>query len=301
MRRTALLTTTLCAALLAWACAPQSPARETDADTGKTGGDTPKAETETPAPQKAPPALGDYVQTGETVRVEGIPDNLSGVAWSPETKTLFGVLNGPTAVVELSTEGKVLRRIDLKGFSDAEGIAHLDGKRFAVAEEGRHTIVLIDIDKDTAEVSREGAHIVGVRPELAGTNAGLEGVAWDAAGKRFIGIKEKLPRGVYAVPLAAADVQPPAEPLWDAEKDALGLRDIADVYYMAGPGHLLLLSHESLALVECTPDGREVARLSLADIRELPKPEGVTMDDEGNIYVVGEPNSFAVLKPGTAP
>jgi uncharacterized protein YjiK len=45
--------------------------------------------------------------------------------------------------------------------------------------------------------------------------------------------------------------------------------------------------------VEATLDGKEVSRLSL---RGVTQAEGVTMDDEGTIYICSEPSVFYVYK-----
>ena len=61
--------------------------------------------------------------------IDGIADNLSGLTYDTRTGTLFGVTNRPPAVVELSTEGQLLRRMPLRGVRDPEGIAHIQTGR----------------------------------------------------------------------------------------------------------------------------------------------------------------------------
>ncbi|MNZ92814.1 SdiA-regulated [compost metagenome] len=72
-------------------------------------------------------------------------------------------------------------------------------------------------------------------------------------------------------------------------------------------GHTLLLSDESRLLVELDLEGRPRSFIGLFGglhglMRGIQQAEGVAMDAEGNIYVVGEPNRFYVFsrKPGSA-
>ncbi len=248
-----------------------------------------------------PVQLDRYVLAAGPIILRDIPGNASGIAYSPRTKTLFVVVNDPPKVFELGLDGRVRRSIVLDGFDDTEGIAWVEGHTFAIAEEGRNLVCLVRIDPAAESVHWDAAARIIVDDEPSG-NRGLEGVAYDAGGRRFFCVKESDPRRVYefARQAAAGGGRPVRFP-WDAERDELGLRDLSGLYYDAVSGHLLIVSDESQQLVECTTGGREVSRLDLsggsAGLRDsVPQAEGVAMDGRGRLYVISEPNLLYVFR-----
>jgi uncharacterized protein YjiK len=241
-------------------------------------------------------SLGDYRPVGSPVQVAGVADNLSGLAYNPATKTLWAVLNAPETLLELGTDGKVLRTIELRGFLDTEDVAVLPGGRIAVVEEGRATICHFPLPKaDATAVDRNPAAVIKVQDSSMG-NTGLEGIAYDAANRRFYVVKEKQPAAIYEVQLG-----PPGEgiakakvkELWKFGPETIDLRDVSACAFDAKTGNLMVLSHESHCLVECTTAGKEISRL---DLSQIPQPEGIAMDENRRIYIVSEPNMFYVYQ-----
>jgi len=232
------------------------------------------------------------------VTIRGISNNASGLTWNKETKSLFLVINGPCLMLELEPTGKVIRTIELKGFSDTEGIAYTRNGHFYIAEEGRGRICSIRIVKDTRLVDYKEASFWTVDSSHMG-NKGLEGLCYDPGKHRIFGVKERNPRKVYeTVPTKLA---PKVSYPWDIEKSSLGLSDLSGIFYDSGSGHLLILSHESSRLTETTLDGKEISHLSLKGgpaglKRGVPQAEGVTMDEDGNLYICSEPNLLYVFK-----
>jgi uncharacterized protein YjiK len=72
----------------------------------------------------------------------------------------------------------------------------------------------------------------------------------------------------------------------------VGASDAAGCHFDAETSHLLVVSDEDACVIECTLDGREVARMRLEG---APQAEGVTLDDRRNLYVVSEPNLLFVF------
>ena len=107
--------------------------------------------------------LDRYRVTIERQPIGGIGDNLSGLSYSNKTGTLFAVTNRPPQVVELSTDGHLLRTIALEGVTDPEGITHVAGDRFINADEGSQSLHWVTIRPNLSRLSLDG----GVR--LAGT------------------------------------------------------------------------------------------------------------------------------------
>ena len=87
---------------------------------------------------------------------------------------------------------------------------------------------------------------------------------------------------------------------------------MADLYHLGSTNvfdelgvsnHTLLLSHESLALVEADENCNEISRISLNAggangtlVNAIPQPEGITMGDNGTMYVVSEPNQLFIFR-----
>ncbi len=68
--------------------------------------------------------------------ITGIHGGLSGLTWNPDSRTLFAVTDHPSSVVELDTEGNVLRVIPSDGDHDFEAIEYLGGNRYALSGSG---------------------------------------------------------------------------------------------------------------------------------------------------------------------
>ena len=221
--------------------------------------------------------------------------NCSGIAFNSQTRTLFVVANSPTEIYELEMDGKIRRTIELTGFDDTEDIAFVGERTFGVLEEKRRNLCLVDIPSNATSVAYANAVKFPVDPVAAG-NSGPEGVTYDAAQERFFVVKEKNPRRIYMFsrPDAHARRATVTNP-WDIETNNLKCRDLSGIHYHAGTGHLLILSDESKCVVETTLEGEEIARLSLVAgfgglSASVPQPEGITVDDEENLYVCSEPN-----------
>ena len=245
------------------------------------------------------PRLEGYTLALGPVVISNVVEDASGVAYNPETHRLYVIVNGDCTVAVTDTNGVYEGRITLAGFNDTEDLVWLGGRRFAVVEERRRNLVLIDMPDAGGTVRYEACARALIEPQDY-KNVGVEGVAFDAAVGRFFIVKEKQPRRIYEV---RWDGKQPAEISrpWDLEAHALGMSDVSSAYYDAGTGHLLILSDESHCLVECAPDGREIARLDFAagsaGLKEtLRQSEGVCLDPAGNLYVVCEPNVLYVFR-----
>ena len=222
-----------------------------------------------------------YRSSGNMSSVPGARANASGITYNANSGTLFVVLNYPAKLIEFTAGGKKKRDIKLDGFLDPEGIVWMKDRKFAVVEEGRGTICVFDIEPGTSEINRDSVGRFEVERTMG--NKGLEGIAYDDHSEVFYVIKEKHPRKIYRVTAEGKITNP-----WDAEKHSFGLSDISDIYFDAVTGHLLILSHESRRVVECTVNGKEISRLKI----NMPKPEGITMDGESAIYICGEPDDL---------
>lgn len=245
--------------------------------------------------------LDTYRVVMEPVEIEGINRNLSGVTFHPETGTLFGVTNYPEAVVELTPKGKLKRTFPLGGAMDTEGIMALSKRRLAVVEEGNGRILFFTVPPEGNKLKPAGEPLqVDISSDnIFLGNSGLEGVTFNAEKKCFYCVKEKRPSALYRMTLSGKKIDRPkkTEKLFNFESPHPSLSDVAGCHFVAETGNLLVISQENTCVIECNMKGKEFGRLS---IRGLYQPEGVTMDDEGKLYVVGEPDQFVVYAPERA-
>ncbi len=245
--------------------------------------------------------LPDYQVVLEKT-VDGIDRNLSGLTWNNDTKTLFAVTNAPTQIFELTTEGEILRRIRLRGFSDTEAVEYIGDSQFIVAEEQKQNITVVRIDPDTTSIEAKGnpRTTLGMGPT---GNKGLEGLAWDYANRKLYAAKERNPIHIYEIsgfpqaPNTTMDIIVGSNRQRD---DQLFVNDLSGLDFDGEYEHLLVLSDASKLVIEVDKSGQPISSLSLIMGNGLsasvPQAEGIALDDKKNLYLVSEPNLFYVFK-----
>ncbi|OZB22444.1 MAG: DNA-binding protein, partial [Pseudomonas sp. 34-62-33] len=129
-------------------------------------------------------------------------------------------------------------------------------------------------------------------------NKGFEALAWDARSSSLMLGKERSPMGLFSLPFPGEDGA--AGVMQPFGYGNLGMRDISSLTIDARTGHALVLSDESRMLLEIDRAGRPVSFLSLLGGLNgldsgIQQAEGVAMDEQGNIYIVAEPNLFYVF------
>lgn len=229
-------------------------------------------------------------------------DETSGLSWSPLSNTLFTVTGRIPKLVELSLDGEVLRVVELRGFSDPEGVEVLSDGRIAIIDERRGQLVLFYLPLDAQFIDAAALTPLSLGSK-AGSNKGFEGVAWDARQQRMLFAKERSPFGLFSLPFPEAGHVPVAtlEPLQELPSKQVFMRDFSSLAVDQRTGHLLVLSDESRMLLELDEAGNPVSFISLTMgfnglTRSIKQAEGVAMDGEGTVYIVSEPNLFYVFK-----
>ncbi|MNZ86113.1 SdiA-regulated [compost metagenome] len=258
-----------------------------------------------PAARAAGIWLPDYRLARETTLPGLEQDETSGLTWNPLTDTLFTVTGKRPKLVELSRDGQVLRSIELVGFSDTEAVEALDDGRLAIVDERHHLLAVFRLEPGVQRLDLADTTRYDLGFADAG-NKGFEGLAWNPRSRRLLLAKERDPLGLFSLPLpAAADAGVTLEALPSAD---LPLRDLSSLTVDPRSGRTLLLSDESRLLLELDEQGKPLSFLSLSGGRNglgdgIQQAEGVTMDAQGNIYLVGEPNRFYVFsrQPGSTP
>ena len=248
--------------------------------------------------------LGDYRAVLQGKTIDGLEDDVSALTYDPLRKSLFTVTNKKSELVELSLDGRILRRIALVGFGDAEAVEFIGPNTYVITDERQQRLIKVTIDDDTHELDAAQAEQLTLGINQSG-NKGFEGLAYDSAGKRLFVAKERDPMLIYEVrgfphgnPQQPYATHVVSNPRRDAR---LFVRDLSSLQFDERSGHLLALSDESKLLLELDLDGRPISTLSLKKGRHgleksVPQAEGIAMDDEGTVYVVSEPNLFYVFK-----
>ncbi|MDP3211155.1 MAG: SdiA-regulated domain-containing protein [Methylotenera sp.] len=242
------------------------------------------------------------------VEIDGlsIPDlaNASGFTYNTRSNTLFTVLNKEAQIIELSLTGKVIRRVDVTGVSDMEGITHVAENRYVIADESDNRLVLVTMDDDATSIDVTNAPKLKLGLNFT-SNKNFEGVSWDGKNNRLLVVKERDPKYILSVQgFFEAKVGEPLEIKRLDKYDAAikwSLRDLSSVTYHDETGSLVLLSDESRLIKEYDEHGHAVGALALWKgfhglSRHVPQAEGIAIGPEGSIYIMSEPNLFYVFK-----
>ncbi len=256
--------------------------------------------------QEASIWLPGYRAVIQAKPLEGLAEaQTSGLSWSPLSNTLFTVTGRIPKLVELSLEGEILREVELRGFSDLEGVEVLSDGRIAVIDERRGQMTIFRLSPDATFI--DGATLPAISlGHLNAGNKGFEGVAWDARNQRMLLAKERSPFGLFSLPFPELDeghsVTPQA--LLELRSEQVFMRDFSSLAVDQRSGNVLVLSDESRMLLELDAQGNPVSFISLAMgfnglARSIKQAEGVAMDSAGTIYIVSEPNLFYVFKKKT--
>lgn len=239
--------------------------------------------------------------------LEGLEEaETSGLSWSPLSNTLFTVTGKIPKLVELSLDGEVLRVVELRGFSDPEGVEVLSDGRIAIIDERRAQMKTFYLPLDAEFIDGDALQPINLGFTNAG-NKGFEGIAWDVRNQRMLLAKERSPFGLFSLPFpeAAEDDSSITQSLQELSSSQIFMRDFSSLTIDQRTGHLLVLSDESRMLLELDELGNPVSFISLAMgfnglARSIKQAEGVAMDGQGTIYIVSEPNLFYVFKQAAA-
>lgn len=248
--------------------------------------------------------LPGYAYDIEGVAVEGVEDNLSGLAFDEDHGRLLAAINRPSQVLVLDLDGGVLARHRLHGASDVEAIAWLGGDRIALLQEGRRSILLTSLPAAAdAPIKVDHARTLALQLAKAG-NDGPEGLAYDRAGDTLYVGKERAPAALYALHGVLHAATPRQRDLSAWLRALPFATDLSSIEFDPRHRHLLLLSDESQLLAELAGDGTPVSWSPLptrAWHLPAPQPEGVALGPDGTLYLVSEPNLFYRLRPASAP
>ncbi len=252
--------------------------------------------------------LPDYRMDIEAKPLAQVHSDLSGITYDYDHDQLLAVTNaGPAQVLSLTKAGEVTGSYPLVGFSDTEDITYMGDGLLAVVEERLQQVDFFRLPGRPGPIDKRSARSIALGIKLSTHNKGFEGIDYDARHDRLYLVKERDPRQLYVIDGVRAslngNLQLNIEDRTDWVDESVFSTDLSAVHVDSETGHLLLLSQESNALFELSDQGEMVSARTflsgLSDVHStIPQPEGVTMDDAGNLYVVSEPNLFYVLRNG---
>ncbi|MFJ4113642.1 SdiA-regulated domain-containing protein [Pseudomonas sp. NPDC089758] len=248
--------------------------------------------------------LDRYQVVIQAQSIDGLDDDVSALTYDPDRKTLFTVTNKRSELIELSLDGRILRRVPLTGFGDPEAVEYVGPNSYVITDERQQRLIRVRLEDDTLFLDANDAEQLSLGIGLNG-NKGFEGLAYDSAGKRLFVAKERDPMVIYEI--HGFPHENPEQPYavhvaQDRKRDeGLFVRDLSSLQFDERSGHLLALSDESRLVLELDVKGKPLSTLSLRKgyqglKQTVPQAEGIAMDEAGTIYLVSEPNLFYVFK-----
>jgi len=240
--------------------------------------------------------LPDYQAVIQGKQLPGLAEaETSDLTYDPRTRTLFAVTGNTPYLVQLSLTGDILKRLPIRNVANLEGITALPDGRLAIVDERMRRLSLFSLPDDATELDANTFehHDLGF-PDAG--NKGFEGIAWDPRHQRLILSKERDPAALFTLASDGHGVSGSLQPFPFKQL----VIDYSAVTVDPRTGHLLALSDQSHTLVELTAEGQPVSFISLRRglhglDATLEQPEGVALDEAGNLYVIGEPNIFHVF------
>lgn len=265
----------------------------------------------------------------------------SGVTYNWDTNTLFAIGDEGEALVQVRKNGETIDMMHFdynvsprsaRGLDDAEGVAYLGNNTFIIADERDFMARATTYEAGalrTQTYLNPNSYSFDYNGTFAGSNTGLEDLAYDPVDKAVWGVKEMDTLNVFKavgiahVPGTQGISFSVTEPIarreitrWDTRptEAPLGVTSVSGIYALAASkafpvGHprrmnLLLLARDSRKIVEIDRAGNVIDHLDISGFGRG-TIEGMTMDDDGVIYLVSEqtaaPNNYSGLHVLTPP
>ena len=249
---------------------------------------------ESPAKRQASVWLPDYRAVIDAKLLPGMEkDEASDLSYNPQTKTLFSVMGKNPFLVELTLQGDVLRKMPLNGWNNPEGVTVMENGLMAVVDERQHSLTIVKVDASTTALNKADFPSYDLGPSKD-QNKAFEGVTWDKRNQQFV-LGEERPPALFTWKSDGSQTL-----VGDKQKLAntkLDMRNLSALAIDPRTGHLLALSAESHLLLELDEKGEPVSFMTLLGgfnglKNTIPRAEGVTLDESGNLYMVSEPNLF---------
>ncbi|WP_122664050.1 SdiA-regulated domain-containing protein [Pseudomonas viridiflava] len=249
---------------------------------------------ESPSERSASVWLPDYVVDVDAKALPGMEDDeASDVSYNPVTKTLFAVMGKNPFLVELTLKGDVLRKIPMLGWSNPEAVAVMENGFMAIADERQHQLSIVKVSPETTALNFADfpSYDLGASKNQ---NKAFESVAWDPRRQQLV-LGEERPAAMFTWASNGSDVLTGGKQ--KVINKSLDLRNLSSLTVEPRTGHTLALSADSHMLLELDEKGEQVSFMTLLGgfngLKDtIPRAEGVAFDEDGNLYIVSEPNLF---------
>ncbi|KKA05017.1 DNA-binding protein [Pseudomonas ogarae] len=249
---------------------------------------------QSPAQRQESIWLPDYHAVIDAKPLPGMEkDEASDVTYNPQTKTLFAVMGKHPFLVELTLQGDVLRKMPLVGWSNPEGVAYMTNGLLAITDERSHTLSIVQVDANTRELNSTDfpQYDLGASENQ---NKGFEAIAWDPRNQQLV-LGEERPPALFTWKSDGSQLLKGDKQIHVSNE--LDLRNLSALAIDPRTGHTLVLSADSHLLLELDEEGEQVSFMTLLGgfngLKDtIPRAEGVTVDEVGNLYMVSEPNLF---------
>ncbi|NJC33393.1 uncharacterized protein YjiK [Sphingomonas jejuensis] len=261
-------------------------------------------------------------------------DEASGITYNYDRGTLVLVDDEGDDIAEYSLTGErltsdVIRNRDVvtNGYRDVEGISYIGNGQYVLAEERTQEIVRIGVQADNGTRGGLPSTLYTDKPLAqrylidGGANVGnngLEGVNIDPLTGGYFGVRQGGgSAGAPAVYFSQVNftasttggivtgttTQPFVPSFLAAGTTLADIVPLSQATSLSGTdafNNLLILSGDGNRLFEVTRTGALVSSFDLATLGEAGVFEGVTVDRQGNIYLVSDRGSVAATANRTA-
>lgn len=250
----------------------------------------------------------------------------SAITYARDRGTLFFVGDEGLGVVEISRTGQTVGTMsfDWTGtgstHNDTEGLAYLGNGQLVVVDERPQMAYRFSFTNGGTVPLNAQAKVALTGSAVSVGNVGTEGISFDPRDGSFFSVKQDNPAQLrqHTVNFAVGGGTSTNDVLLSGASSVLGLNSLSDVQTLAGvdalvgttaADNLLLLSLDSLKLVEVTRSGTILGALDLSRFTTQ-AIEGITIDEKGVIYLVAEgfesrgvatPSQLLVLTPVPEP
>jgi len=226
----------------------------------------------------------------------------SAVTYAQDRGSLFFVGDEGTGVIEISLTGQTLGYMNFDWTNtgstkhDTEGLTYLGNGTLVVGEERLYDAYRFNYSAGgTASLANNSVSISNANVG----NSGMEGISYDARnGGSFVTIKQEAPEDILGGTLTfGANGSGVATMSQLFDPSILGLSTLSDVQTLSsvtslsgtsGMDNLLLLSLGSKMLVEVNRQGQLISSFDLSSVVPHNAIEGITIDENGTIYLVAE-------------
>ncbi|MBN2132266.1 MAG: SdiA-regulated domain-containing protein [Sedimentisphaerales bacterium] len=225
----------------------------------------------------------------------------SGICWHAQRGTLF-VVGDEGDLCEITTEGTLVKQRHLRDAADFEGITYdpSTGLLYLAIEEAE---AILEVHPETFELLREFSvpRTFAGKTLLAAGGEGLEGITFipDAKHKEggvfYVGNQAftlSNPEDISAVFRLELPLRTQTGPVRITGYFEPGIIDVSGLNHDATTDRILVVSDATNTMLEYTRDER------LLNVWAFPgdNQEGVTVDDEGFIYIAQDTGGIIKLK-----